>query len=82
MTQAEILHALRTQLTVPIWPTAGLALGYRTKSAAYAAAQRGRIKTIEGMGRRKPVATRWLREVLFVEKYQAPGKGRWRRKIA
>jgi hypothetical protein len=81
MTEAEILLAIRTQLTVNVWPIAGKALGYRTKSAAYAAAARGDIQVVPGQGRRKPVPTHWLRRVLFVEDARGPGKGR-RRKVA
>jgi hypothetical protein len=82
MTHDDLLHSLRTQLTVPVWPHAGKALGYKTKSAAYAAAARGAIQTIPDMGRKRPVATAWLRSVLFVEKFEAPGRAHRRRKKA
>lgn len=63
----DVRNAILTELTVPIWPTAGQALGFHTRSAAYAAAKRGAIKTIEGMGRKKPVSTAWLRQVLGLD---------------
>jgi hypothetical protein len=75
MTHDDLLHSLRTQLTVPVWPHAGKALGYKTKSAAYAAAARGAIQTIPDMGRKRPVATAWLRSVLFVESSPPPQEG-------
>jgi hypothetical protein len=63
----EILDAIMTELAVPVWPVAGKALGFRTRSAAFAAARRGAIRTIDGMGRKKPVPTAWLRQVLCLE---------------
>jgi hypothetical protein len=67
-----ILDAIMTELTVPVWPEAGKALGFRTRSAAFAAARRGAIRTIEGMGRKKPVPTAWLRQVLCLDRAPTP----------
>jgi hypothetical protein len=80
VTSADILRAIQSQLTVNVWPIAGKALGYRTKSAAYAAVKRGDIKVLADQGRRKPVPTLWLRKVLFVEEARAPGRGGRRRR--
>jgi hypothetical protein len=63
----KILKEIRTQLTVDVWPTAGMALGYRTKGAAYAAARRGAMRVIEDEGRRRQVPTAWLRRVLCLD---------------
>ena len=51
-----------TKLAVPLWPTAGKALGIG-RSTAYAGARSGEIETIE-IGRRKPVPTAFLRKKL------------------
>lgn len=67
MDDREILEAIRTRLTVEVWPTAGKALNYRTKSAAYQAVKRGAIRVVEGQGRRKPVPTAWLRRILCID---------------
>jgi len=67
MNDQQILDAIRSRLTVEIWPVAGRALGYRTKGAAYAAEKRGAIRTVEGQGRRKQVPTAWLRRVLYLD---------------
>jgi hypothetical protein len=63
--------AILNEFTVPVWPIAGQALGFRTKSAAFAAARRGAIRTIEGMGRKRPVPTAWLRRVLCLDDEEA-----------
>jgi hypothetical protein len=67
----EIRDAIMGRLAVPVWPTAGKALNYRTKGASYAAARRGAIKIVEGPGRRKLVPTAWLRRVLCLNEGQA-----------
>jgi hypothetical protein len=63
LTWAQITHAIETRPTVPVWPIAGPALGYRSKSAAYDAAAKGHIRVIK-QGRKRPVPTTWLRHVL------------------
>jgi hypothetical protein len=63
----EIRDAILRELTVPVWPTAGKAFGFRTKEAAYAASRRGAIRTIPGLGRKKVVPTAWMREVLGLD---------------
>jgi hypothetical protein len=63
----KILKEIRAKLTVDVWPTAGKALGYRTKGAAYAAARRGAMRTVEDDGRRRQVPTAWLRRVLCLD---------------
>jgi hypothetical protein len=62
----ELRNQIFRETVVPIWPTAGKALGFRTRSAAFAAARRGAIRTIPGMGRRHPVPTAWLKSVLLL----------------
>jgi len=63
-TWAEIVNAIETQTTVDIWPYAGPALGYQSRTASYDAAKSGKIKTIPGQGRWRRVPTSWLRGVL------------------
>jgi hypothetical protein len=74
LTWKEIMHAIETRPTVEVWPIAGPALGYRSKSASYDAARKGLIPVIE-MGRKRPVPTPWLRRVLGL-----PPQRRYRRK--
>lgn len=62
----EIVDQILTRPTVDVWPVAGPALGYKSKSASYDAARKGHIRTID-QGRRKPVPTSWLRGVLGLE---------------
>src|SRR5262249_37729973 len=62
----DLLRAIQTNLTVPVWPTAGMALNYRRKGAAYAAARRGAIHVIR-TGRRMVVPTAWLKAVLCLD---------------
>jgi hypothetical protein len=66
LTWKEIVHAIETRPTVEVWPIAGPALGYRSKTASYDAARKGLIQVIE-MGRKRPVPTRWLRHVLGLD---------------
>jgi hypothetical protein len=66
LTWKEIMHAIQTRPTVEVWPFAGPALGYKSKSAAYDAARKGLIRVIE-QGRKRPVPTPWLRHVLGLE---------------
>jgi hypothetical protein len=63
LTWKQIMHAIETRPTVEVWPIAGPALGYMSKSASYDAARKGLIRVIE-IGRKRPVPTPWLREVL------------------
>ena len=63
LTWKQIVDAIQTRPTVEVWPVAGPALGYRSKSAAYDAARKGLIRTIP-QGRKCPVPTQWLRHVL------------------
>lgn len=65
----EIRNAILTKLTVPLWPVAGRALDL-SRNATYDAARRGDIPTIP-MGRRKPVATAWLRKTLGLDQEAA-----------
>jgi len=67
----DILTAINTQMVVPIWPVAGKALGYGTRSAAYAAAKLGHIPTVQ-LGHRRPVPTAWLRKVLYLDNDPPP----------
>ena len=61
----KIRLAIMTKLTVPIWPTAARALGMG-RSAAYGAAKRGDILTLD-MGRKRPVPTSWLKRKLGLD---------------
>ena len=80
LSHREILHAIRTWLSVPLWPVAGVALGYETPGATYAAAKRKRIPVIEDGGRRKRVATAWLRRVLAIDTAPPASPRRHRRR--
>jgi hypothetical protein len=62
---SKIRREILTKLTVPLWPTAGKALGLG-RSSTFAAARTGEIETIE-IGRRKPVPTSFLRKKLGLE---------------
>jgi hypothetical protein len=66
LTWKEIMHAIETRPTVEVWPIAGPALGYMSKSAAYDAARKGFIRVLE-QGRKRPVPTPWLRQVLGLD---------------
>ena len=59
----EIVDEIQTRPTVEVWPIAGPALGYMSKSAAYDAARKGFIRVL-AQGRKRPVPTPWLRQVL------------------
>jgi hypothetical protein len=58
----KIRKDIMTRLTVPLWPTAGQALGL-SRSSTYEGARTGEIEVIE-VGRRKPVPTSFLRKKL------------------
>ena len=66
MTDDEIRSEIMTKLAVPLWPTAGRALGLG-QHATREAAERGAIQTLKGMGRKKPVPTSWLRKKLGID---------------
>jgi len=70
MTDDEIRKEILTKLAVPVWPVAGRALGLGQHSALKAA-KNGGIPTVEGMGRKKPVPTIWLRHVLGLDEQAA-----------
>jgi hypothetical protein len=72
LTWAQIIQAIQTRPTVEVWPYAGPTLGYRSKTAAYDAARKGLIRTIP-QGRKCPVPTPWLRQVLGLDETR-----RWR----
>lgn len=63
MTDEEILHAILTKPTVPLWPVTGRALSLG-RSATYAAAAKGGIPVLDVGARQKPVPTAWLRKKL------------------
>ena len=76
LTWAQIIQAIQTRPTVEVWPYAGPTLGYRSKTAAYDAARKGFIRTIP-QGRKCPVPTPWLRQVLGLDgtrRRRGPGK--------
>jgi hypothetical protein len=62
MDDRRIRRDLMTKLTVPLWPTAGKALGLG-RNTTYEGARRGEIETVE-VGRRRPVPTAFLRRKL------------------
>jgi hypothetical protein len=66
LTWAQIIRAIQTRPTVEVWPYAGPTLGYRSKTASYDAARKGFIRTIP-QGRKCPVPTPWLRQVLGLD---------------
>ena len=66
MTDDQIRKEIMTKLAVPLWPVAGKAFGLG-EHAARAAAERGAIPILEGMGRAQPVPTSWLRRVLRLD---------------
>ena len=61
----DIERALRENLVVPLWPTAGKALGLK-RGATYGAAERGDIPTTD-VGHLKRVPSRWLRRKLGLD---------------
>jgi hypothetical protein len=48
-----------TPQLVPLWPDAGQTLGFRSRSATYAAADKGLIKVVR-LGKLKRVPRAWL----------------------
>jgi hypothetical protein len=62
---AHLLPDPEVQPTVPVWPTAGKALGLG-RTASFAAAKRGEIPTIR-VGGRLVVPTAALRRILFLD---------------
>jgi hypothetical protein len=62
MDDRKIRREIMTKLTVPLWPTAGKALGIG-RNSAYEGARSGEIETIQ-IGRRFPVPTSFLRRKL------------------
>ena len=65
MTGDEIRKEIMTKLAVPVWRSRGRPSGWA--SMPRAAAERGAIPTLEGMGRAQPVPTSWLRRVLGLD---------------
>jgi hypothetical protein len=61
----EIRKKLDANATLPIWPDVAGLFGL-SRGSAYAAAQRGDIKTIR-LGRLLKVPTAWLRQQLDLE---------------
>jgi hypothetical protein len=61
-TDRQIRREIEEKLTVPLWPVAGRALGL-ARTATYAAAQSGEIKTVDVSAKRS-VSTAWLKEKL------------------
>jgi hypothetical protein len=61
----EEIRKVRTQLTVPVWPTTGRVLGLG-KNATYDAVKRGDIPTIR-IGSRIVVPTAPLKKLLGLE---------------
>lgn len=65
MNDKEIRRQIMTRLTVPLWPTAGRALGLG-RNLTFEGARTGEIETI-AVGRRRPVPTAWLRRKLRLD---------------
>ena len=65
MDQNKIRKEIMTKLTVPLWPTAGRALGLG-RNSTFEGARKGEIATI-AVGRRRPVPTAWLRAKLGLD---------------
>jgi hypothetical protein len=65
MTSEELRNAILTELTVPVWPHAGKALGL-SRNSSYGAARRNEIPTVK-IGNRLSVPTARLRKMLGLE---------------
>jgi hypothetical protein len=65
MDDRKLRHEIMTKLTVPLWPTAGRALGLG-RNLTFEGARTGEIETIQ-VGRRRPVPTSFLRRKLGLE---------------
>jgi hypothetical protein len=65
MDDRKIRREIMTKLTVPLWPTAGRALGLG-RNLTFEGARTGEIETI-AVGRRRPVPTAWLRKKLGLD---------------
>jgi hypothetical protein len=61
----KIRREIMTKLTVPLWPTAGKALGLG-RNSTFEGARKGEIETI-AVGRRRPVPTAFLRRKLGLD---------------
>jgi hypothetical protein len=61
----EIKRAIVHDLTVPLWPHVGKALGV-SRNSTYEAARRGEIRTIR-IGDRYSCPTTWLRDRLGID---------------
>ena len=70
MTKAEIMAALEGELTVPLWPTAGKALGY-SRNTTYEAARHGDIPGAFRIRNNWRVATAPLRQRLGLDQQAA-----------
>jgi hypothetical protein len=67
MTTNHVLPNPEDCPTVPVWPTAGQALGI-SRSSAYLAAQRGELPGLLRIGGRYVVATAALRRALGLDR--------------
>ena len=65
MDDKKIRREIMTRLTVPLWPTAGKALGLG-RNSTFEGARRGEIETI-AVGRRRPVPIAFLRRKLGLD---------------
>ena len=71
MTVKEVKAAISDQLTVPLWPHTGIALGM-SRNPVYDAAKSGEIPTIK-IGRSIRVPTAALRKMLALSEPQQLG---------
>jgi hypothetical protein len=77
----EVRKLLDSCALLPLWPEAGGDILGLSRNAAYAAAQRGDIKTVD-MGRLRKVPTAWLRQILGLDEAPelvAPSRSRRRK---
>jgi hypothetical protein len=70
MDDKKIRQEIMTKLTVPLWPTAGRALGLG-RNSTFEGARTGEIETIK-VGRRRPVPTAFLRRQLGLTDEKSP----------
>jgi hypothetical protein len=66
----DLKEALATEISVPLWPTAGKALGLG-RNATYRAAAKGQVPGAYSMGGKIRVATAPLRRFLGIENQEA-----------
>jgi hypothetical protein len=66
LSDEEIMQAIMTKASVPLWPHTGRVLNIR-RGATYDAGKDGRIPTL-GVSRKQDVSTAWIRQKLGIQK--------------